>query len=188
MSSHRVRKRQASYSKLSKKPGLVSTLGRSNFVRKVIRRRSNCSNGCKFEILGVLVAVIVNNSPIEIPLTFTEPIIVDWDDENNRGKVTYQPGDRVIHNYQKDDGTGNLVDADPRERTITITYKKGVEFDYSEDQGSYLQTHSAEIEADARYTFAPKVGDNLTGKDGTQYYVSKLGNDATGTTFNIFPY
>lgn len=175
MSSHRVRKRQAAYSKMSKKPGLVSTLGRSMFVRRIIRNRTNCGNGCNPEILGVLVAVLVNNSPIEIPLTFTEPITVNWDDENNPGKVTYQPGDRVFHNYLKANGG----DADPRERTITVTYKNNVEFDYSEDQGSYLQTHAAEIEADAKYTFAPKVGDNLTGKDGTQYYVSKIGADAT---------
>ena len=179
MSSHRVRKRQAAYSKMSKKPGLVSTLGRSMFVRRIIRNRTNCGNGCNPEILGVLVAVLVNNSPIEIPLTFNEPITVNWDDENNPGKVTYQPGDRVFHNYQKRDAGGNLVDADPRERTITVTYKDNVEFDYSEDQGSYLQTHAAEIEADAKYTFAPKVGDNLTGKDGTQYYVSKMGAGAT---------
>jgi len=172
MSSHRVRKRQAAYSKMSKQPGLVSTLGRSMFIRKVIRRRTNCGKGCNPEILGILVAVLVNNSPIEIPLTFTEPITVDWDDENNRGKVTYQPGDRVFHNYQKRDAGGNLVDADPRERTITVTYKNNVEFDYSEDQGSYLQTHAAEIEDDAKYTFNPKVGDNLTGKDGTQYYIA----------------
>ena len=174
MASHRTRKAAAAYrGKFSKKPGLVSTLGRRAFIRNVIRKRSVCNNGCVIVEVVVVQIVAQNASPIEIPLTFSEPITVFWDDEFDQKKEIIQPGERVVHNYQKPDGQGGKVDADSRDRNISITFpaRSLLEVDYSNDEDGYFARHANAISNDAIYNKALKENNQLVGKDGTVYYV-----------------
>jgi hypothetical protein len=141
--------------RFSKKPGLVSTMGRTKFIRSLIRNRASCNDGCIIDVKGIFIGTFSSQSPLEIPLTFSKPITVNWDDEINPLSQIIQPGERVIHFYSKNNPP-NKVDADPRlgsieagalgnvnPRNITIRFSSSdnVKLDYSEEAGSYFKKH-----------------------------------------------
>ena len=41
--------------RFSKKPGLVTTMGRTKFIRSLIRKRATCNDGCDPKFFGLFV-------------------------------------------------------------------------------------------------------------------------------------
>ena len=103
--------------RFSKKPGLVTTIGKTKFIRSLIRNRASCNDGCRLNIVGTFVGTWSSASPLEIPLIFSKPITVDWDDDVNPLIEVIQPGERVVHHYSSTTPP-SATDATPRLGTI----------------------------------------------------------------------
>ena len=106
--------------RFSKKPGLVTTMGKTKFIRSLIRNRASCNDGCNLNFKGTFVGTWSSASPLEIPLIFSKPITVDWDDDVNPLIEVIQPGERVVHQYSSTTPP-SAADARPRRGTIAAT-------------------------------------------------------------------
>ena len=149
--------------RFSKKPGLVTTMGKTKFIRSLIRQRATCNDGCRLDVNGTLVGTWSSASPLEIPLIFSKPITVDWDDDVNPSIEVIQPGERVVHHYSANSPPDNV---DAPARLGTIAAGAGGAVNPRNIRISFSQNDSVILDYDAAGGYFSKHLNNANGTNG----------------------